>query len=156
NSRFVDRRIPHSRVQVSGREGSRGDPAQARAPFRRVHEWKGPPQVLGGESARKIQCCTGDVSVNVDSAGEDNQAARIDRTTIVAVRDNAAIGNADVLDDAIDPVSRIVDLPTRYSHFALPKSLSERHPPSLMQPRKHEDTKAKGSSCFASSRPICG
>ena len=51
------------------------------------------------------------MAVDVDPAREDQQAARIDRAAAFDLGNDPALGDADVLDDAIEPVGRIMDLP---------------------------------------------
>ena len=70
--------------------------------------------VLRDEPAGEVEGAAGDVGVDVDAAGKHDHAARVDRAAALDLSDDPAIGDADVLDDAVDPVRRIVDLPAGY------------------------------------------
>ena len=52
----------------------------------------------------KLRAAAGDVRVNVDAAGEDDHARGVDRAAAVDVGDDPAVGDADVLDLAVDAV----------------------------------------------------
>ena len=63
----------------------------------------------GVMAAGEIEGGAGDVGVDVHAAGEDDHAGRVDGAAAFDVGDDAAIGDADVLDDAVDVVGGIVD-----------------------------------------------
>ena len=72
--------------------------------------------ILRHEAAREVESSAGDVRVNIDAAGEDDHPGRVDRSTgagigASAAHDASAV-DANVLDDAVDAVGRIVDFST--------------------------------------------
>ena len=107
---LVDGRPAHAGVQVAGRERRGRDAAEPGATVRRVHERQRPPHVFRRQPAGEVERGAGDVRVDVDAAGKDDHPGRVDRAPAFDVGDDAAVGDADVLDDAVDAVRRIVDL----------------------------------------------
>jgi hypothetical protein len=68
--------------------------------------------LLGNQPAREVERAAGHVRVHVDSAWKNNHAARVEDALafdVPGIRDNPAAVDADVLDDAVDAVARIVD-----------------------------------------------
>ena len=112
--RLVHRRPAHAGIQIAGRERRRGHAAHAGAAVWCVQKFPGDALVLGNEPAREVEGAAGDVRVDVDTAGEHDHAARIDGAIVLRtlrVSDDTAIGDADVFDDAVDAVGRVVDCP---------------------------------------------
>jgi len=71
--------------------------------------------VLGDEAAREVERAAGDVRVDIHAAGHHDGAAGIDGASArgeIGLGDEAAVSNAKVRDDAVDPVGGIVDRPT--------------------------------------------
>ena len=72
----------------------------------------------------KLRARAGDVGVDVDAAGKDDHAGRVDRaaaaSTSATMRPSR---DADVLDDAVDAVGRIVDLPAGDPQHGVPWSI---------------------------------
>ena len=113
-SGLIDGRPAHRCIQVAGGKGRWGRAAETGAKVPCMRERHGPSVAFRCHPPGKIQGRAGHVGVDVDSAGQDDQAARVDRAAALDFRDDAAIRDADVLDHAVDPVGRIVDLPTCY------------------------------------------
>ena len=83
--------------------------------LRRVHELPGDALVLGDQPAREVERAAGHVRVHVHAAGKNHHAGRVDGARLPSASgDDAAVGDADVLDDAVDAVGRIVDSSARY------------------------------------------
>jgi hypothetical protein len=64
--------------------------------------------------ASEIDGRAGDVGVNVHAARENDHAGRVDRASTINVGDDATVGNANVLDNAVDVVRGIVDFSACY------------------------------------------
>src|SRR5437667_7650841 len=99
---------------MSCREGSGGHATDSGAELRPAPELTRDALVLRDEPAGEVEGPAGNVGVDVDPAGKNDHAARIDCRTAVGSSDDAAISDADVFDDAVDPVGRIVDPSARY------------------------------------------
>ena len=122
NGGLVDGRPAHACVEITRRKRCGRNASEPGSQLTRVHEGKTLAHILGRESPCKVQRGARDVSVGVDAAGEYDQAARIDRAPAFSVRSvvrhDLAIGDADVLDDTVDPVRRVIDLPAGYPQHA--------------------------------------
>ncbi len=57
----------------------------------------------------KLRAPAGDMRVNIDAAGKDDQARGVDDAAAVDVSNDLAVVDAEVLDDAVDVVGGIVD-----------------------------------------------
>src|SRR4029453_16555680 len=79
-----------------------------------VHELTRDALVLGHEPAGEVEGPAGDVGVDVDPAGKHERAARVDCAAAIDLSDDAALGDADVLYYAVDPIGWIVNLSARY------------------------------------------
>jgi len=110
---LVDCRPAHAGVQIAGRERGGRDASEPGPEVLRVHEGKTPAHILRREPSRKVQRGARDVGVDIHAAGEHNQAGRVDGAPAAVrrfeVRQDAAIGDTDVLDDTVDPVRRVVN-----------------------------------------------
>ena len=85
--------------------------ADAAAALRRVHELAALRRWSSGiMAAGEVERGAGDVRVDVHAAGEDDHAGRVDGAAALDVGDDAAVGDADVLDHAVDAVGGVVDL----------------------------------------------
>ena len=128
---LVDGRPAHPGVQIPGCEGRGRDAAEPGAMLRSMQERNGPPVVLRRQPPREVQRRTGDMAVDVDPAREDQQAACIDRAAAFDLGNDPALGDADVLDDAIEPVGRIMDLPAGDAQHTVREILSPAHRPGF-------------------------
>ena len=86
-------------------------PPMPRAALRRAEECRGLAVILRGHRAGEVERGAGDVRVDIDAAGKDDHAGRVDRAAALDVGDDPAVGDADVLDHAVDAVGGIVDFP---------------------------------------------
>ena len=68
----------------------------------------------------EVKCGPGDVGMDIDPAGEDHHAGRIDGAPAFDLFNDAAVRDADIPDLAVDPVGGVVDLPTRYPKHEVP------------------------------------
>jgi hypothetical protein len=59
--------------------------------------------------AGKVECGSCDVRVDIDAAGENNHASRVDRATACHAFDDAAVVDGNIFDDAVDVVGGVVD-----------------------------------------------
>ena len=112
HGRFVDGRPPHAGVQISGGKRGRRHAAEAGAAIEAVQELARRAMVLRHQPAREVEGAAGDVRVNVHAARHHDHAACVDRARArgeIAVGDDPAVRDAQILDHAVDPVGRIVD-----------------------------------------------
>ena len=65
--------------------------------------------VLRDHGAGEVEGGPGDVGVDIHPAGEDDHARGVDGAAALDVGDDAAVADADVLDDAVDAVGGVVD-----------------------------------------------
>src|ERR1700690_784232 len=65
---------------------------------------------LRDHGAGKVERRSSDVGVNVDSAREHHHPLGVDRATALALRNDFAVTDANVFDDAVDAVGRVEDL----------------------------------------------
>ena len=111
--RFVHRRPAHAGVEVAGGKRGGRHAAQAGAAAGTMQKLAGGALIFGNQAAGEIQGATGDVRVDIDPAGKHEHAARINNLVARLGRmivNDAAAGDADVLDRAVDAVGGIVDL----------------------------------------------
>src|SRR5687768_13379493 len=111
---FVDRGPAHPRVQIPCREGGGGHAADSTAELLSVHELARDALVLRHEPAGEVEGPAGDMGVDVDPAGKNERAARVDCAAAIDLSDDPALCDADVPDYAVDPIGRIVNLSARY------------------------------------------
>src|SRR6185503_2597233 len=111
---LVDRGPAHPRVQITCREGRGGHAADSTAELRSVHELTRDALVLRHEPAGEVEGPAGDVGVDVDAAGKYERTGRVDCAAAIDLCDDPPLGDADVLDYAVDPIGRIVNLSARY------------------------------------------
>ncbi len=70
--------------------------------------------IFRGHSPGEVQRGAGNVGVDVNPAWQNNHACRVDCGSAVYPRNNAAIGDADLLKLSVDAVCGIVDFSARY------------------------------------------
>ena len=74
-----DGRVAHAGVEVAGAKVVGVVPADAAAALRRVEERPRLAVVLRDQPAGEVERRAGDVRVDIDAAGEDDHAGRVDR-----------------------------------------------------------------------------
>ena len=94
-----------------------------------MHELARDALVLRHEPAGEVEGSAGDVGMDVDPAGKYERAARVDCAAAIDLSDDPALGDADVLDYAFDPIGRIVNLSARIRIIAVPCSSGASSPP---------------------------
>ena len=112
---LVHRRPAHAGVQIARREGRRRHAADTGPTIEAVQELARAALILGHQPAREVERATGNVRVDVHAAGHHDHARRVDHAGArreIGVGDDAAIGDAQIFDDAVDAVRRIVDRAT--------------------------------------------
>ena len=110
HGRLVDRRPAHAGVEVAGDVGRRRGAADAAAAHGGAGERRVAAVVLRDHGPGEVEGGAGDVRVNVHAAGEDDHAGRVDGAAALHVGDDAAIGDTNILDLAVDVVRGVVDL----------------------------------------------
>ena len=87
-----------------------------------------PAVVLRRHRAGEVERPAGDVRVNVDAAGEDDHPRGVDGAAALDVGDDAAVVDAEVLDDAVDAVGGVVDFSAGDSKHGIACSCASVYP----------------------------
>ncbi len=111
HGRFVDRRPSHPGIEIARGERRRRHAAEAGAAIGAVQELARGALIFGNEASREVEGPAGHVGVDVDAAGKHDHPARVERSRALGVGDDLAVSDADVANDAVDPVGRVVNFP---------------------------------------------
>jgi len=76
--------------------------------------------VLRDHRPGEVEGGTGNVRVDVHTAGKDHHARGVKRASALDLGDNPAVADADVSDLAVDVVGGVVDLAARDPNLAVP------------------------------------
>ncbi len=127
NGRFIHGRITEAGVKIAGNEGRGRGPADAAARHERAHEFLVPAVVLRDHRAGKVERGPRDMRMHIDAAGKHHHARRVDGATALNVGDDAAVVDANVLNDAVDVVGWVVDFSASDSQHGFGLILERSH-----------------------------